>query len=148
MRLSELLERIRPAGAPGAAGEGEQQLRRENREQELANLIDALHHPERIAADLVADAQKHVELLQTETRQTIAKQRADLPEQLAVQQTATFETADADLDDECDRILRLARDEADRITQQATAGIPSLATAALESIWTTVLTPPTEPNAR
>jgi hypothetical protein len=148
VRLSELLERIRPAGAPGAASEGEQQLRRENREKELADLIAALHHPEQAAADLLADTQQQVELLQTETSRSIAKQRADLPEQLAVQRTVTSGTADANLDDECDRILRQASEEADRINQQAAAGTPSLVTAALDSIWTTVLTAPSDPTAR
>lgn len=147
MRLSELLERIRPAGAPGAASEGEQQLRRENSEKELADIIAALHHPEQTAADLLTKAQHQAELLQTETSRSIAKQRAALPEQLAVQRTATLGTADADLDDERDRILRHASDEADRITQQVASGIPSLVTAALDSIWTTVLTPPTDPTA-
>ena len=147
MRLSELLERIRPAGAPGAASEGEQQLRRENREKELADIIAALSHPEQTAADLLTKAQQRAELMQTETSRSIAKQRAALPEQLAVQRTATLGTADADLDDERDRILRQASDEAGRITQQAASGTPSLVTAALDSIWTTVLAPPTDPTA-
>jgi hypothetical protein len=41
-RLSELLERIRPTGAPGAPTEGEGQRHREQQAREVAALTDVL----------------------------------------------------------------------------------------------------------
>ncbi len=148
MRLSELLERIRPAGAPGAAGEGEQQRRRENRDRELAEIVAALQHPERAAADSVVQAQQSAERLHADANRSIAKLRVELPQQLAVQRTIVSSTDDTALDDEHRRILGQGRDEAARITQQAAAGTPTLVSVALDSIWSTVLNPTADPSTQ
>ncbi len=146
MRLSELLERIRPAGAPGAAGESEQQRRSENRDRELAGVVAALQRPERAAADTIDQAQRSAEGLHAEANHTIAKLRAELPEQLAVQRATVSSTDNASLDDEQRRILGHAAHEADRITQQAAAGTPKLVAVALDSIWSTVLASIADPS--
>ncbi len=147
MRLSDLLERIRPVGAPGAASEGEQQRQREDRERELAELIRALHSTEVEAAQQVACAERDTAATQAATAHAVAKLRAGLPDLLAVQRTETFSDQGVTIEREGIRVIELARNEADRVTAQAAAGMPELVAAALQSIWSTVLTQPNDSTA-
>ncbi len=86
LRLSELLERIRPSGTPGAPSEGQQQRIDADRAEELAELAEVLRQYEEEADALVAAANERasgrVQAAEREARQI----RSGLADQVAVVQ--------------------------------------------------------------
>lgn len=140
LQLSELLERIRPTGAPGAPTEGEGQRRRERRASEVAAVTSILSSFEAEADALVAAARAQAEQVRAEGERRAQGVRVTLPERLAV-----AEAGEAHAHEERDRVeMGQFRDEAaqavDRLHERADAEIPRLVDEVMQLIWSQVPT--------
>jgi hypothetical protein len=138
LRLSELLERIRPTGAPGAPTEGEGRRRREHRAGEVAAVTSILSSFEADADALVAAARAQAEQVRAEGERRARDVRAALPERLAV-----AEAREAHAHEGRDRVeMGRLRDEADetvgRLRERADAEVPRLVDEVTEIIWSQV----------
>ena len=117
LRLSELLERIRPAGAPGAAAEGDDQHRRNILAAEIADIERALAAFEHEADQLVATAREEAEQLRRDGDRRADQIRAGLADRVAVAQAAGNERQQTDA--EHDAIVESARRDAQRVRTEA-----------------------------
>jgi len=81
--LSELLERIRPAGAPGAPAKGGPGGRDEGRDRELADLVAVLAAFDEEAAAVVAEARRRADERRAEAALEAGAIRAGLADRLA-----------------------------------------------------------------
>jgi vacuolar-type H+-ATPase subunit H len=133
LRLSELLERIRPAGAPGAAAEGDEQHRRHILDAEVADIARVLAAFEQEADQLVADARKEADQLHQEGDRRAEQIRAGLADRVAVAQAAAIERQQTD--SEHDSIVESTRRDAERLRADAAARLPELVDTVLRSIW-------------
>lgn len=133
LRLSELIERIRPAGSPGAAAEGAEQHDRALREAEIADLAQLLAEFERESDRLVEDARQDAHRIRRDGERRVDQIFAGRADRVARARAAGI---DPDRDDvERDTIAHTARREADRLRQDAAARLPEMATAIVASIW-------------
>lgn len=82
IRLSELLDRIRPAGAPGAPTDAEPR-RDLAASEETAHLVRLLEGFEAEADELVAQATRDADEIRAEGERTAGVLRAELPERVA-----------------------------------------------------------------
>lgn len=136
--LSELLERIRPAGTPGAPSEGEQQREESDRVNEIAELAAALEAFEEEADAITSTATEQAAEVRRRADRQVRQIRAGLPDRVAtVQAAATREH------DERDQAMRDSvgvetAAEVARLEARAAALIPSLREAALQTIWSAV----------
>ncbi len=95
VRLSELLDRIRPAGAPGAPTDAEP--RRElAASEETARLVRLLERLEADADELIADADRRAEAIRAEGRRAADAIRAERAERIAVTGAAAAEHRERD----------------------------------------------------
>ncbi len=133
LRLSELLERIRPAGAPGAAAEGDEQHRRNILHAEIADITGVLDDFEREADQLVVTAHHEAEQIHRDGERRAEQIRASLPDRLAVARAAGTESNDSDAEREA--IAETTRRDAERLRFDAGTRIPTLAHTIVESIW-------------
>ena len=140
-RLSELLERIRPAGTPGAPAEGERAQRCERRLGEIVDIVTVLSSFESEAADLVTAAEERATESLRDAEVRARDIRADLPQQLASAQ-ATNDMLDAHPGvAECDAIAADAATEIERLESVAAERIPRLSAEAIDLIWSAVSVP-------
>jgi hypothetical protein len=84
LRLSELLERIRPAGTPGAPTEGELQQRNDRRADEIATLAAILTSFETEADLLVATARTEADQVRSRGHSRAHETTAAVPDRMAV----------------------------------------------------------------
>jgi vacuolar-type H+-ATPase subunit H len=135
LRLSELLERIRPAGSPGAAAEGEQQHRDAMVQDEIAEVARLLAEFEREADRVVDDARREADHLRQDGERRAHQILAGRADRVAVAEAeATSEQEDRETDDR-DDILATARADIARMKQRADDRLPELVDAIVESIW-------------
>lgn len=138
LTLSELLERIRPTGTPGAPNEGEQQKWREGRTAELAEVTKLLAEFEDHAQDVVAAAEADAKRRREDAQRQARRIAATLPDRIAI---AKVEIADRDSerrDAEELRIRSAAEQEAARLLRTADEAIPGLVDTAVQLIWDSV----------
>lgn len=133
VRLSELLERIRPAGSPGAAAEGEEQHRRSILDAEIADIALTLAGFEQEAERIVATARQEAEQLRRDGERRAELTRAELADRLAVARAAATEP-DRVLA-EHDAVLEATRQDADRLHRVAEERVPPLVETIVGSIW-------------
>jgi len=138
LRLSELLERIRPAGTPGAAAEGDEQHRRNILQAEIADVAAVLDDFEREADELVVTAHHDAERIRRDGERRAEEIRAGLADRLAVARASGTESDDSDAEREA--IVEAARRDAERLRLDAATRIPALADTIVESIWATLPT--------
>lgn len=134
LRLSELLERIRPAGAPGAASEGEFQRGRDALD-EIASIAELLRSFEAEADAVVTAGHDEAEQVRRRADRRVHEIQAELPDRLATAGASgaqqAEEVGDAELDgiaDETDHVIRELR-------TRVTAQMPHLVDAALDVVW-------------
>jgi hypothetical protein len=137
--LSELLERIRPAGAPGAPTEGERQRRRDDRASEIAGIAHVLASFEAESRTTVAAANAEGERLRRVGQARAAEARAGAPDRIAVGVVQAGERhQDLDRSD-----AARVRAEADReiacLQERAEADIPRLVDRAMQVIWSSTV---------
>ena len=133
LRLSELLERIRPAGAPGAAAEGDEQHRRSILHAEIADVDRVLDDFEREADQLVVTARHEAEQIRQDGERRAEQIRSSLADRLAVARAGGTESNDSDAEREA--IVETTRHDAERLRLDAGTRIPALADTIVESIW-------------
>lgn len=132
-RLSDLLERIRPAGSPGAAAEGDEQHRRSILDAEIADIALTLADFEQEADRIVAAAREEAATLRRDGERRAERTRAGLADRLAVARAAGTETAQVDA--ERDAIVDAAHRDADHLRGQAEERFPALVETIVDSIW-------------
>jgi vacuolar-type H+-ATPase subunit H len=132
-RLTELLERIRPSGAPGAAAIGEPAV--DAAAEELTELTRVLASIEAEADRLIDEARAHVDRLHHDADLEAQRIRAGVAERVALAQTEV----DTEHEDrgaaESRRIVESATREADRRREIAAAQLDALAASAIDHIW-------------
>lgn len=132
-RLSDLLERIRPAGAPGAATETTTQRERDAA-TEVAGVAAAIADAEQAAAEVVARARRAAADVVQEGEQQARQIRADLPDRVAAEGAAIAtqgpqgDDAEARLAVETDQRIAALRADAGRAR-------PALVTQAVAAVW-------------
>jgi F0F1-type ATP synthase membrane subunit b/b' len=133
-RLTELLERIRPAGAPGAAvgagpGVGPPA------DVELAGLFVELARIEAEADAVVDRARQRADQIAAEAERSVARVEAGLPERVAVAQAEVAESEDRRREADVAGVV----DDAGRIAEQrreaAMARLDDVVGAAIDRIW-------------
>jgi vacuolar-type H+-ATPase subunit H len=143
-RLSDLLERIRPAGTPGAPVEGEVRRREESRERELIDVLTSLSSFEREAAAIVARARADAELIHRAALTRARAVRARQPERVAA---AGAETVNAEhLAGERLRaeVLAAAEHHRDALRARAEDEMPTLVDEVVDAVWSWVDSAPDE----
>ena len=138
LRLSELLERLRPAGTPGAPTEGEQQRRHEQQEREIAALSLTLRGFEAEAEQLLAAAHAEADRLRSEGEQRVHAIRAQLPDRIAIARAEAAQQDEERGTSEITDVERDAEQEIARIAAIADTQIPQLADAVVATIWSTL----------
>ena len=133
LRLSELLERIRPAGAPGAAAASDEQRRHDLLAAELTEIMLALAEFEREAEQIVDAAQEEAEQLRSDGERRAARIRAGLADRVAVARAEG--TEQKEIDEEHDAIVDATRRDIDQLRRRAEQRLPALSDTIVESIW-------------
>lgn len=133
LRLSELLERIRPAGSPGAAAESDEQHRHDVLAAELSDLVLALAEFEREAEQIVHAARDEAEQIRSDGERRADRIRAGLADRVAVARAAG--TEQQEIDEEHDAIVDATRRDIDQLRRRAEERLPALSDTIVESIW-------------
>jgi multidrug efflux pump subunit AcrA (membrane-fusion protein) len=140
LRLSELLERIRPAGAPGAPTEGERKRRRADRADEIADLAALLETFEADADAKITAARAESDRIRAAGQERARDIRSGLPDRLAIAQShAIRDHAGYDRAQE-DRIRSDADIEINLLQARADADIPELVNKTIGVIWSSITT--------
>ncbi len=148
LRLSELLERLRPSGTPGAPTEGEQQRRHEQQEHEIAALTMTLRGFEAEADQLLAAGHAEADRLRSEGEQRAHAIRAQLPDRIAIARAEAVQQDEQRGPSEITDVERDAEQEIARIGAVADTRIPQLADAVVATIWSTLVASPGEVDAK
>ena len=143
-RLSELLERIRPAGAPGAPTEGEFQHRPDRRAQEIATLAAVLASFEAEADGVVATARAEADRLRSEAQRRVHEIAGSLPDRVAVAEARAAQLLEERDQVEHERIRSEAVATISTLQTRAEVQIPALVEEAMAMIWSQV---PSRPEA-
>jgi len=133
-RLTELLERIRPAGAPGAAATGEQATDT-GRDIELADVAAVLAEFEAEVDDIEADAHARTREVRREADRTAESITAEIPDRVAVARAEAARDEERRGHVETARLTDEARRDADRRRAAALAGLDDLVASAVARIW-------------
>ena len=140
LRLSELLERIRPSGAPGASSEGEQQHHLEDLNRETIDVAPVLAGFEAEVEAVLAAAHEEAERVRQNGEQQARHIQLGLSDRIAVARSAAARQHDQVGLEELARITRDSTAEVARLQATAIAQAPRLVDAAMETIWSS-LTP-------
>lgn len=133
VRLSELLERIRPAGSPGAAAEGDEQHRRNILDAEIADIALTLAGFEQEAERIVAAAREEAEESRRDGERRADRIRAGLADRVAVARAAGTEPEQVDA--ERMAVIDATRRDADQLRREAEERSPALVEMIVNSIW-------------
>ena len=144
VRLNKILERIRPAGAPGAVAEGERQRGRDQRAVELAGIAHVLAEFEAEADELLAEARTRCAQIRERGQQRARTVSSGLADRLAaVPVDAAHEYEDAGREHEA-----AVLDETERtlagLQARAEAEIPRLVDQAMSVIMASLPEPGTD----
>jgi vacuolar-type H+-ATPase subunit H len=133
-RLTELLERIRPAGVPGAAAEGQPPVDRAAAD-ELAALTGVLAELEAQADEVVARGRRRAERLRVDADRREERIRGEQPERVAVARAEVEQDHERRGAAEAARLTEAAQREAVARRRAADARIDDVVTAAVDRIW-------------
>jgi len=136
--LSELLERIRPAGAPGAPTEGELQRRRDHRAGEIAPITAILASFEADAEALVTSAQAEADHLRSEGRRRTDEIRLGLADRVALAEAQAAQIFEERHGDDTARLRGEAAQAIDHLNERADAEIPGLVDEVIGLIWSQI----------
>ena len=135
LRLSELLERIRPAGTPGAPTEGAQQHLRDLQDREIADINVLLREFEAEADQALAAAHEEAARLRSEGERQAHRLRAGLPDRVAVAQAAAAQRSTHRSGAELEEVVDNADRAVAQIRSQSTDRMPALVDAVVAMIW-------------
>jgi hypothetical protein len=137
LRLSELLERLRPAGTPGAPTESERQRQHELQEHEIAAVSTRLRAFEAEAEQLVAAGRAEADRLRRDGERHAQLVRAQLPDRVAIARANVSQQDEDDGDREIVDVERNAKRQIAQIEADADTRIPQVADAVVATIWST-----------
>lgn len=140
LTLSELLDRIRPTGAPGAPSEGEGQRDRDHREAELSSITALLVEFEAEADAVIAAARTEGDRARSRGRTRAAEIRAAQPGRVAQAQAIAEDRYEAKESDLGDVRVETQRELA-HLAGEAQDGIDRLVDRAIELIVTGLTVP-------
>jgi hypothetical protein len=138
LRLSELLERIRPAGTPGAPTEGEQQREEYDRAHEIGEIAVVLAAFEAEADALIRSATTDAAELGRDAERQARQIRAAVPERIATVQAAAAERHEKQDEADQTHVTDQTVAEVARLKGQAASLIPSLVAATTRVVWAIV----------
>jgi len=144
LRLSELLERLRPAGTPGAPTEGEQQRRHELQEREIAAVAAMLREFEADADHVVTAGRAEADRLRRDGDQRVHLIRAQLPDRIAIARAEAVRQHEEHGTTEITHVEHEAEREIARIETDAETRVPQLADAVTTTIWSALTTSPVD----
>lgn len=139
-RLSELLDRIRPAGTPGAPSDVISQ-RRQATAGEIAELSMALSRFDDEADGIIADARVQADRARADAERRVEEIRADLPDRIAVAESSGLRSADDGIDDEVARVSAESEREIERLRSQAEPRLALLVDEAVSVVWALLPSP-------
>ena len=138
LRLSELLERIRPAGAPGAPTEGELQRSRDQSASEIASITAILASFEAEADAVVASAQAEADHLRSAGQRRAHELLLGLSDRVAVAEAQAAQIHEERHRDETTRLRSEAAQTIARLHDRADIEIPGLVDEVIGVIWSQV----------
>lgn len=138
LRLSELLERIRPAGAPGAPTEGELERSRDQRANEIASITAILASYEAEADALVASAQAEADHFRSAGRRRAHELRLGLSDRVTVAEAQAAQIHEERHRDETTQLRSEAAQTIAHLHDRAGIEIPGLVDEVIEVIWSQV----------
>lgn len=133
-RLSQLLERIRPAGVPGAPGESTPQ-RDQAAADEIAELVRVLERFDAEAGEVLDTARSLAARLLIDAERRAEQIRVDIPDRLAAAESLVFAPADGRDDAEAVALEAESRRQIAVVRQRAEPRIPELVGDAIAVIW-------------
>jgi vacuolar-type H+-ATPase subunit H len=136
-RLSDLLERIRPAGAPGAATETSTRRERDAAD-EIADVAAVLADAEHDAGALVAQARSEATALVDEAHRRAGRIRAGMHGRAAAEAARLATELDTEDRAERDRLTAVADAEIARLRADAERRGEPLVRHALGAVWAAV----------
>ena len=137
-RLGEILERIRPAGAPGAPTEGEFQKRHDRSADEIAAIAAVLAAFEAEADAVVDEARAEAKRLHAQAERRVHEITSALPDRVAVAESrAAHRHEEADRA-QIDRVRNEAAETIADLQARAAARTPMLVQEAMAAIWSQV----------
>ena len=132
VRLSELLERIRPAGAPGAPADARPQRERAALD-EIAEIAALLVDFEAEADAVVAEAHEHAATIRAGAKRTAQEIRAGTPDRVAAARAGWTAADEARTDTIAEQIAVDAGAEVAALWEQA--DIDRVVDEAVASLW-------------
>lgn len=138
VRLSELLERIRPAGTPGPAAEGGELQRRAHLDDELADIARLLAGFEREADHIRETAHEEADGLRRNAEHRARQIRSGLPDRIAVARAQASESLDRARHTEQDEIAQQTERTLGRLRQNADERRAALVHEILDAIWSSI----------
>lgn len=137
-RLSELLERIRPAGTPGAPTEGEEQRQQVDRAREVAGIAAVLAAFEQEADAVIAAATTRATKLVHDAEREARQIRAAVPDRMATARAAAVREHQRRDEAEQARLEAQIAAEVAHLESRAAERIPKLVAAASHAVWAIV----------
>jgi len=137
LSLTQLLERIRPAGAPGVAADGEQSPE-QLAAAEISSLVALLCAAEAEADLLVADAHERAERIRDDADLQVRRIRDGLPARVAAAHVAGAALPARHRDAELCRIANATTHQIDRLDTQAVTRLPLIVDAVTAHIWSSL----------
>jgi len=133
-RLTELLERIRPAGAPGAAATGVR-MADEARAAEIEHVWELLAEYEAEADDVIAGATAEAAAMRRRADREVESIRARIADRVAIAEAEATQRQERRGAAAASEVHEQARREAQRRRAAAAARMDELVDAAIRSIW-------------
>jgi vacuolar-type H+-ATPase subunit H len=135
LALSELLDRIRPAGAPGAPTEGEHLRDAGIEEREFADLAALIRTFEDEADAILNDARTEAAQRRRRAEERVRQINTGLPDRIAIARAEVTETSHRKGDEAREHLVADAGDRITRMLATADERIPRLVDAAIDVIW-------------
>ena len=134
-RLDDLLDRIRPTGSPGAAGDGSRQRTLDDREHEIATVVALLTEFEAAADAIVDEARRQSQQITSNAHEQCRRIESEVPDRVATATTASARQNERDTEASRHEIIDRAASEVTRINEVAEAKIAALVDAATALVW-------------
>lgn len=134
LRLSDLLDRIRPAGAPGAPAEGESR-RQQALAEELGAITDELLAIDGAADEIVAQARRRAAEIATDGDRHARQLRAELPDRVAVARSSNVGREEHEIDDQLAQLAEQTQRAITARRQALESRSDALVAEAVDLIW-------------
>jgi hypothetical protein len=148
LRLSELLERIRPAGTPGAPTEGELQRRDDRRAAEIETIRAILTSFEAEADAIIATARNETDQVRSRGHSRAHETAAAVPDRIAVAEAEAAHLLEQRDRVETEQLHSQTEGTISQLRAQAEARTPLLVEEIMEVIWSQLLPPKTQSGPR